>query len=49
MVDNGCDELDGRIGRRELFKRTVEMVGAADIVTWDHGDEGSSTVGPCLL
>jgi hypothetical protein len=31
------------------FELTVEMIGAADIVTWDHGDEGSGSIGPGLL
>lgn len=27
------------------MKRTVEMVRAADVVSWDNGNEGSGTIG----
>jgi hypothetical protein len=49
VVNDGCRELDEGIVWSKAFKRTVQMVGTADIVTWDHSDEGSGSVGRCLL
>ena len=49
VVNDGCKELDMRVAQRELAEHTVEMVGAANIVTWDHSDEGSGSVSLRLL
>jgi hypothetical protein len=49
VMDDGYGNGQWHSERSRGGRRTVEMVGAANVVARDHGDEGGSAVGASLL